>query len=369
MLIVYCLAKKILSFQLNIYRSSMIKRLQKPTVISLLALVPLMLPGIEKTAIPEPSVDASASLADTDEGKKLADNTPAVATSQIVGVGAETVINAITISPASPAQPAKKTAEETSDGDPLEALPVQPDQETAQDRLQTAQEMPPAVLTNVQTPSSGKAGHKPAASVQKNPTSPSVPAEPVPSLAEQPSTIIIPEQVSQPDKQSYPIKIEFIEEIHSKPPNLEADVKAQDKRPKPHQISAEAKIETLVNATPPNDTSTMPITSETKVYDREGYDGQVKAPTLSTPSSNSDLYRYFQGTLKATGGFLFFKPPYDYQIVAANGTRLAYLDTNALVLNQPLEYYVGKIVTVYGEVANPESSANLVIRVQTLTNQ
>lgn len=83
--------------------------------------------------------------------------------------------------------------------------------------------------------------------------------------------------------------------------------------------------------------------------------------------STADLPRTFQGQLSAAARPIFNpNPPYDYQLVDANGRRVAYLDLRRVVLNARIESLVGRSVTLTGTLRNTVDGKDLVIAAETL---
>lgn len=94
----------------------------------------------------------------------------------------------------------------------------------------------------------------------------------------------------------------------------------------------------------------------------------VAAPSRPTrPGSTADLPRQFAGKLVlARRVILNPNPPYDYQLVDADGRRFAYVDTQRLLLTDKIETYLDRELSVTGTVRNTIDGQDLVIAAESL---
>lgn len=76
--------------------------------------------------------------------------------------------------------------------------------------------------------------------------------------------------------------------------------------------------------------------------------------------------QYFEGRFASTHRWIGPARPYDWQLLDANGTRLAFLDTHKLLLTEQMDKYVGHMVGVYGAVHAIPHSRDVVVTVESL---
>ena len=151
-----------------------------------------------------------------------------------------------------------------------------------------------------------------------------------------------------------PIKVEFFQE--SDTPSTPVVSKTESTRLEPKRpeeaLTAESKTEVKKDAPSSFGSKLEPI---------------LVSPSIQDFSSEDVLPRYVEGTLKKTKRVLFLKRSYPYKIVDSSGSRLAFVDAAATVLNRPLESYIDKQVVIYGELEKLEKSNAFVIRTEAVS--
>jgi hypothetical protein len=90
------------------------------------------------------------------------------------------------------------------------------------------------------------------------------------------------------------------------------------------------------------------------------------APEPAAPTDDAGLSKLFEGTLTGTRTLLMPKKPFDWQIVDADGKRIAYLDLSKLLLTDQIENYAGHAVVVLGYLESIKNSSDLVIHAEGL---
>jgi hypothetical protein len=90
------------------------------------------------------------------------------------------------------------------------------------------------------------------------------------------------------------------------------------------------------------------------------------APAAPTGDQNVALSRLFEGTLATTKSLLYPRRPYDWQLVDADGKRIAYVDLSKLLLTDQIENYAGHAVVVLGSLKSVKDTSDLVIQVDAL---
>lgn len=93
---------------------------------------------------------------------------------------------------------------------------------------------------------------------------------------------------------------------------------------------------------------------------------RAQAPASTSPDEDQSLSRLFEGTLQTTRSALFPKRPYDWQLVDASGTLVAYVDLKKLLLTDQIENYSGHEVVVLGALKPVADTKDLVIVVEGL---
>jgi len=95
--------------------------------------------------------------------------------------------------------------------------------------------------------------------------------------------------------------------------------------------------------------------------------GAAQAATGAAPGDqNVALSRLFEGTLATTKSLIYPKRPYDWQLVDADGKRVAYVDLSKLLLTDQIENYSGHAVVVLGSLRPVKDAGDLVIEVEAL---
>ncbi len=98
--------------------------------------------------------------------------------------------------------------------------------------------------------------------------------------------------------------------------------------------------------------------------------GSLAAPgrPVAMTGDTSDLPRLFAGKLVLARRPIFnANPPYDYQLVDASGRRFAYVDTQRLRLNDRIEAYLERQITITGTVRNTIDGKDLVIAAEAMS--
>jgi hypothetical protein len=90
------------------------------------------------------------------------------------------------------------------------------------------------------------------------------------------------------------------------------------------------------------------------------------APAPSAPSGDVALSKLFEGTLSGTRTLLSPRRPFDWQLVDADGKRIAYVDLSKLLLTDQIDNYAGHSVVVLGSLDSVKDSTDLVIRAEGL---
>ncbi len=80
----------------------------------------------------------------------------------------------------------------------------------------------------------------------------------------------------------------------------------------------------------------------------------------------ADLPRIFQGRLVTAATLLNRNPVYDHQLVDDNNHRIAYVDLKRVVLNDRIENFLNRIVTLTGTLRNTVDGKELVVAAETL---
>jgi hypothetical protein len=88
-------------------------------------------------------------------------------------------------------------------------------------------------------------------------------------------------------------------------------------------------------------------------------------PTLPS-SGDVTLSKLFEGTLTGTRTLLSPKRPYDWQLVDADGKRVAYVDLSKLLIPDQIDNYAGHGVVVLGSLDTVANSSDLVIHAEGL---
>jgi hypothetical protein len=86
----------------------------------------------------------------------------------------------------------------------------------------------------------------------------------------------------------------------------------------------------------------------------------------SPPTDDAGLSKLFEGTLTGTRTLLMPKKPFEWQLVDADGKRIAYLDLSKLLLTDQIDNYTGHSVVVLGFLESIKKSDDLVIHAEGL---
>ncbi|AWI09172.1 SH3 domain-containing protein [Ereboglobus luteus] len=83
-------------------------------------------------------------------------------------------------------------------------------------------------------------------------------------------------------------------------------------------------------------------------------------------AASAAVPRTFEGTFASTRRAFMPRRPYEFQLTAADGTRLAYLDLSKIVVTEQFETYIGRTVVVNGSIAGVPNTQDIVIKAETL---
>jgi len=86
----------------------------------------------------------------------------------------------------------------------------------------------------------------------------------------------------------------------------------------------------------------------------------------ATPGVITAAPRTFEGYLMRTRRILGRGPKLDYQLVDENNQRIALLDVSALLVTEPIEFFEGRFVKIYGPGLSMEGVTDAIIRVENL---
>jgi hypothetical protein len=92
----------------------------------------------------------------------------------------------------------------------------------------------------------------------------------------------------------------------------------------------------------------------------------VRAEQAAPADQNAALSKLFEGTLATTKSLIYPKRPYAWQLVDADGKRIAYVDLSKLLLTDQIENYAGHAVVVLGSLTSVKDAGDLVIEVEAL---
>jgi hypothetical protein len=90
------------------------------------------------------------------------------------------------------------------------------------------------------------------------------------------------------------------------------------------------------------------------------------AGSAAPGGEEASLPRVLEGKFESTRRPFAPRRPYDWEIVDASGSRLAYLDLSKLLLTEQLATYVDKVVVVTGAMAPAPGARDFVIAVESL---
>jgi len=101
---------------------------------------------------------------------------------------------------------------------------------------------------------------------------------------------------------------------------------------------------------------TAPATTETP---------RPRTPS-APPAAITAAPRTFEGYLMRTRRILGRGPKLEYQLVDENNNRIALLDMSALLVTEPIEFFEGRMVKIYGPGLSMEGVTEAIIRVENL---
>jgi len=88
--------------------------------------------------------------------------------------------------------------------------------------------------------------------------------------------------------------------------------------------------------------------------------------TPAAPVATTAAPRTFEGYLIRTRRILGQGPKLDYQLVDENNKRIALVDVSALLVTEPIEFFEGRLVKIYGPGLTMEGVSDAIIRVESL---
>jgi hypothetical protein len=135
------------------------------------------------------------------------------------------------------------------------------------------------------------------------------------------------------------------------------------------QVRLEKKLQgfiaTSANANTPGETKpTYPVAAPATPA------GPVTTVGRAVPlgGNTADMPRLFAGRLVlARRPILNPNPPYDYQLTDGTGRRFAYVDTKRLLLNDKIENYLDRPISINGTVRNTVDGKDLVIAAESMS--
>ncbi len=83
-------------------------------------------------------------------------------------------------------------------------------------------------------------------------------------------------------------------------------------------------------------------------------------------ASSAAIPRTFEGVFASTRRALMPRRPYEFQLTASDGTRLAYLDLDKITATEQFENYIGRTVIVNGSMEPVPNTQDIVIKAETL---
>lgn len=86
----------------------------------------------------------------------------------------------------------------------------------------------------------------------------------------------------------------------------------------------------------------------------------------AAPAAITAAPRTFEGYLMRTRRILGRGPKLDYQLVDEDNKRIALLDVSALLVTEPIEFFEGRLVRIYGPGVAMEGVTDAIIRVENL---
>ncbi|MEZ5276186.1 MAG: hypothetical protein R3F07_07400 [Opitutaceae bacterium] len=90
-------------------------------------------------------------------------------------------------------------------------------------------------------------------------------------------------------------------------------------------------------------------------------------PPMTTAAPNADVAPILMnGRLERTRRVFGRGPDQEYQLIGKEGKVIAYLETDSLILTEPVDAFLGLVVNVFGVPRKPAESKALILRVETL---
>jgi hypothetical protein len=128
-----------------------------------------------------------------------------------------------------------------------------------------------------------------------------------------------------------------------------------------------------VNSVPPESRAmvgqqvSLPVTTPTAPTAPAAAPAPVpKSKAPAVPVTITAAPRTFEGYLMRTRRILGQGPKLDYQLVDENNQRIALLDVSALLVTEPIEFFEGRFVKIYGPGLSMEGVTDAIIRVENL---
>lgn len=91
-----------------------------------------------------------------------------------------------------------------------------------------------------------------------------------------------------------------------------------------------------------------------------------RAAAVSSGPSAGGIPRYFEGVFEQSKQSIGREPKYRYQIVGSDGKRIAFVETEAILISTSLEKFIGREVILYGDVTTIKKSKIIVVNARTL---
>lgn len=114
------------------------------------------------------------------------------------------------------------------------------------------------------------------------------------------------------------------------------------------------------------DTGVLSGTAPTAPSTPAAVAGAAQTKGQPAPAAVSAAPRTFEGYLIRTRRILGRGPKLDYQLVDENNNRIALLDMSALLVTEPIEFFEGRLVKIYGPGVSMQGVQDAVIRVESL---
>jgi hypothetical protein len=132
------------------------------------------------------------------------------------------------------------------------------------------------------------------------------------------------------------------------------------------QIRLQKTLVGYIQADAAASVSTAPVAASPAPAPAPSVPPAATAPAPSAPSGDVALSKLFEGTLSGTRTLLSPRRPFDWQLVDADGKRIAYVDLSKLLLTDQIDNYAGHSVVVLGSLDSVKDSTDLVVRAEGL---